>query len=448
MLHLDGSPATATAAVVPPPPAPAMPFLGGRIARLGFLTLTGAFGLNFAAGQFFAPLTESRGWDLRTLSAAAAVNAVVSGLAQPLLGRLIDRIGTRPVVAASLASLGSAYVLMAASQAMWQWLLAYGLLAGIGFAGSSSLAVTVLISRWFVHDRARVLPRVFLGINAGQLTLVPVGGVLIDQAGHRAAYLALGLAVLAVLAPVVALRLVSDPEDVGQHADAHREPPPPTTSQAVPGDALRSRQFWLLALAFGINGWTLYFVLLHLPRFARDLGSGLGAGGGLLAIAAVASASTMLGVSRLVGRWGKRRLVVALFGWRATVLVVATLATTSGQLAVVAAAFGVASFPVIPLVMGLLGDRYGTDVLGGVIGMAFVSHQVCGGLGVFTGGALHDLTGSYDAPLLIAAALLAAGTALLLAVDDTDVPSRLTASRLGVPRQEPTPTSPEGAIAS
>lgn len=416
------------------------------MARLGFLALTGAFGLNFAAGQFFAPLTESRGWDL---GAAAALNAAVSGLAQPLLGRLIDRVGARPVVAVSLALLGAAYVLMAASQAVWQWLVAYGLLAGIGFAGSSSLAVTVLISRWFVRDRARVLPRVFLGINAGQLTLVPLGGVLIDRAGHRAAYLALGLVVLGALVPLLALRLVSAPEAVGQHPDGRPEPRPPAASRARPADALRSRPFWLLTLAFGINGWTLYLVLLHLPRYARDLGGGLGAGGGLLAIAAVASAAAMLGVSRLVGRWGKRRLVIALFAWRAAVLVVAAAATTSGHLPVVAAAFGAASFPVIPLVMGLIGDRYGTDVLGGVIGMAFVSHQVCGGLGVFTGGALRDLTGGYDAALLIAAGLLVVGSALLLAVDDTDVPALRARSGLGVPRSEPIePPTPEGATTS
>lgn len=96
--------------------------------------------------------------------------------------------------------------------------------------------------------------------------------------------------------------------------------------------------------------------------------------------------------------------------------------------------------------MGLLGDRYGTEVLGGVIGVAFVSHQVCGGLGVLAGGVLRDLTGTYDAALLIAAGLLVAGSALLLAVDDKDVPSPPPKPRPGAPWQEPNrSTSPQGA---
>jgi MFS family permease len=221
------------------------PFLGPHIAVVGFVALTGAFGLNFAAGQFFAPLTDSRGWDLGTLSAAAGLNTAVSGLAQPPLGRLIDRVGTRPVLATCLALMGAAYVLMASAQTVWQWLVAYGLLAGVGFAGSSSLAVTVLISRWYVRDRARVLPRVFLGINAGQLTLVPLGGFLIERAGYRVAYLVLGLTVLAIVVPLVALRAVSHPERVGQHPDGRPDPrSAPARARPWPTPCTPGRSGW------------------------------------------------------------------------------------------------------------------------------------------------------------------------------------------------------------
>jgi MFS family permease len=422
-------------------------FVGPRIAVLGFLVLTGAFGLNFAAGQFFVPLTESRGWGLGTLSVAAALNTAISGLAQPALGRLIDRVGTRPVIAMCLALMAAAYVLMAAAEAVWQWLLAYGLLAGVGFAGSSSLAVTVLISRWYVRDRARVLSRVFLGINAGQLTLVPLGGLLIDHAGYRAAYLILGLVVLAVVVPSVALRAVSAPGDLGQQPDGRPEPPAAPAPRATLADALHSRPFWLATLAFGINGWTLYFTLLHLPRYARDLGGSLAMGGTLLAIAALASSLSMLAVSRLVGRWGKRRLVIALFWLRAAVLAAAALAATSDQLLLVAAAFGAASFPVIPLVMGLISERYGSDVLGGVLGVVFVSHQVFAGLGVFAGGALRTATGSYDPALLAAAVLLIAGSGLLLALDDAEAPADVGSRAFSPKAGTHQPPSPQGAIA-
>jgi cyanate permease len=294
-------------------------------------------------------------------------------------------------------------------------------LAGIGFAGSGSLAVTVLLSRWYAERRTAVLQRVFLGINAGQLTLVPLGGLLIEQAGVRAAYLALGLLVLATVVPLVALLAIDAPELAGQFPDGGDRPAAEGARLTTVGAAVRSRAFWLLTLAFGVNGWTLYCVLLHLPRLAADLGAGAATGGGLLALAAAASAAGIAATAPVVGRLGKRRVVIGLFGLRAAVLLgAAALVSTPGRLALVAVLFGVSSFPVIPLVMGLISERFGTDVLGGVLGLVFVSHQVFAGLGVLAGGVLRSTTTSFDLTLVLCAVMLAAGMALLTRVGDLE----------------------------
>ena len=390
------------------------------MAALGFVVLMGAFGLNFAAGQFFVPLSEAQGWTLGVATAAAALNTALSGLAQPPIGRLIDRHGPRLVIATSLASMGLAYVAMSAADKQWQLLLAYGVLGGVGFAGCSSLAVTVLLSRWYQRGRTEVLPRVFLGINAGQLTLVPLSGLLIDHAGYRSAYLVLGLVVLALVVPLVALFMVDAPSRVGQHPDgAEVEPAPGTRQVTSVGGALRSRPFWLATLAFGANGFSLYFALLHLPRLASDLGGAAATGGRLLALAAAASALTMLAVGPLVRRLGKRRVTAGMLLGRAIVLVAAAgLVTTTAQLHVVAVLFGVVAFPVIPLAMGLITERFGTHVLGGVLGLVFVSHQLFAALGVLAGGLLRDAAGSYDLALVTSAGVLLAGVGLLIALGD------------------------------
>ena len=72
--------------------------------------------------------------------------------------------------------------------------------------------------------------------------------------------------------------------------------------------------------------------------------------------------------------------------------------------------------------MGLVGERFGTDVLGGVLGLVYVSHQLFAGLGVLAGGLLRSWTGSFDAALVLCAAVLITGVALLLRLDDLDVP--------------------------
>ena len=397
-------------------------FLGPRVAAVGFVALTAAFGLNFGAGQFFAPLAEHHDWPFGTITAAAALNTAVTGLAMPPLGRLIDRRGPRLVIAACLALMGTAYVLLAAVDAVWQFLLVYGVIGGVGFAGSGSLAVTVLVSRWYAERRTAVFRWVFLGINAGQLTLVPLGGLLIEQAGYRAACVALGALVLALVVPVVALLAIDAPERVGQFPDGADGPVAGAAQIATVRAAVRTPRFWLVTLAFGVNGWTLYFTLLHLPRLASDLGAGAATGGGLLALAAAASAAAILATTPLARRFGKRRVVIGLFAARGAVLLgAARLVSRPEHLALVALLFGATSFPVIPLVMGLVGERFGTDVLGGVLGLVYVSHQLFAGLGVLVGGLLRAWTGSFDAALVVGAAVLCTGVALLLRLDDLDV---------------------------
>ncbi len=61
----------------------------GRITAVTFTSLTGAFGLNLAIGQFIAPLMDSLAWSLAATSTVVAVNTLAWGLFQPLAGRLI-----------------------------------------------------------------------------------------------------------------------------------------------------------------------------------------------------------------------------------------------------------------------------------------------------------------------------------------------------------------------
>ena len=163
-------------------------FIGGRMVTISFLVLMGAFGLNLSAGQFFAELHEVHGWSLSTLSMAVSVNMIVWGVLQPFLGRLVDRIGPRPVITASAALMGLAFLMSATIEQQWQFFLYYGVLTAIGFAGCGSMANAVLVSRWYVKGRGKMLARSSMGINIGQLLLLPLAGWLIYLGGAQTAF--------------------------------------------------------------------------------------------------------------------------------------------------------------------------------------------------------------------------------------------------------------------
>lgn len=125
------------------------------------------------------------------------------GLFQPVMGRFIDRFGPKPVIAGSAALMGIAFLLSSTITQIWQFYVYYGILTAIGFAGCGSMANSVLVSRWYVRKRAVMLARSSMGMNVGQLLLLPLTGLLIASADFRIAFLALGLIMLVIVVPAV-----------------------------------------------------------------------------------------------------------------------------------------------------------------------------------------------------------------------------------------------------
>jgi MFS family permease len=182
-------------------------FAGPRMVAVTLLVMTAAFGLNFGAGVFLAPLTAERGWGVGVLSAAATLSTLVGALMTPVVGLLLDRIGPRRVVTGSIALLAGSYLLLAVSDQLWQFLLVYPLLGGTGFAGSATLANSVLIARWYCRARATMLGRTTLGITLGQVVVLPLAALLVGRFGTTIAYLVLGAVVLVAVVPVAGLLL-------------------------------------------------------------------------------------------------------------------------------------------------------------------------------------------------------------------------------------------------
>ena len=88
-----------------------VPFLA---AALG----TGAGQYGF--GIFIEPLEETFGWNRSQISASLSFTAVGSLLA-PLMGRTIDRYGTRPVMAISLVMVAASFLIRPMMTELWHW---------------------------------------------------------------------------------------------------------------------------------------------------------------------------------------------------------------------------------------------------------------------------------------------------------------------------------------
>ncbi|SDK36402.1 MFS transporter [Sediminibacillus albus] len=402
-------------------------FLGSKVVIVSFVTLMGAFGLNLTAGQFFAPLNDAYGWDLTILSLAVSLNMITWGIFQPIMGRLIDRFGPKSVIASSAALMGIAFILSATTTEVWQFFTYYGVLTAIGFAGCGSMANSVLVSRWYVKKRAKMLSRSSMGMNIGQLIFLPLTGFLIANTGFRSAFVVLGFIMLIVIVPAVLILVKNNPHDVDQKPDGASTSVFKAVESASLSEALHSREFWIATLGFATCGFTLYLVTMHLPNFAVDLGGGKALGGQLLGMAAFTSAVSMWMTGQLTRMFGKKSLLVVLYLVRFLAFIWLAVSPSIWQLYVFAVVYGISSMPIIPLVTGIIGDKFGKNAMGSILGFSWFIHQIFAALGVFLGGYIRSLTGDYTFSFWVGAILLLLGTVITIFLkEQTTIPNDKT----------------------
>ena len=127
-------------------------YLGWHIAWVVFLSGGLSIGMSqYAFGIFAEPMESRFGWS-RTEFNAALSFGFISGLLAPVVGRLMDRYGVRPVLVVSLALISSGFLLRPLISELWHWYLFHALVFA-GFPGATMLASGKVVGMWFPITR-------------------------------------------------------------------------------------------------------------------------------------------------------------------------------------------------------------------------------------------------------------------------------------------------------
>ncbi|MGW5310306.1 MFS transporter [Nocardia thailandica] len=366
-----------------------------HLAWAGLAAMTVSFGLNFTMGVFFAPTAAAYGVSATALTVAAALGTTVTGLAQQGIGRLLGLLGPRIVLIGGLTLISGSYLTLATVTETWQFVAAYMILGGLGFASSSTLTVTTLLGRAVGPQVGPAMARAAIGINLGQLITPWAATLLFEPVGVRGTFALLGGVGLAVTA-LLWLLLPAD----GRLA-----------ASPGAGESLADRRRVLIS--FGLHAATLYVLVLMLPRHAVELGWSVAAAGRLVALAALSAGLTSAAMVPLLRAHTPERLLRVLFGVRLVALLLAVL--VPGHLALIAVAilFGIASFPVIPLTMAILSRGLDPARMGRTLAPAWVVHQLAAAAGLAVATVVHALTDSYRGYFALTIAFTVAAAVLV-----------------------------------
>jgi MFS family permease len=384
-------------------------FLLIALCLIGFITI----GTRATLGNFFKTIIADLSWDRGTISFVVAVNLWISGLLQPFTGHLMDRFGAKWLFTISVAAYGLGVSLMGLTNSLGYLLVIYGIMVGAASAGSSMSLSNALLAQWFRDGRAFAMSVNNACGAVGQLVLVYISYLMLESIGWRASHVYLGLAVLAVAAPMALMVPRRRPDSTGTSGAAVRQAaasgPLETTSWSK---ALCSAPLWQLNGGYFVCGMTVAIFSVHFIPFATDRGFSPQTAAKAFGLMAILSVVGSLLSGALSDRVGRKNILALAYLTRGVAFTLLLLWHHELALYVFAVLGGLSWLATPPSVIALTGEIYGWRALGTLGGISLLAHQVGGGASVWLAGAMHDLTGSYDLSFALAAVALV-GAALI-----------------------------------
>src|SRR5260370_14187203 len=192
-----------------------------------FLTALITAGTVGAPGVFIVPLQTEFGWTTAEISSALSIRFILFGLMAPFAAASLNRYGLRNLTLSALLIVASALVMSLAMTKVWQLMLLWGVVVGIGTGMTALVLGATIAARWFVTRRGLVVGILTASVATRQLLFLPLLASLTERMGSRVA-LALMCLMLGGSAFAVLFIMRDRPSDLGLRsvADAGTGPLP------------------------------------------------------------------------------------------------------------------------------------------------------------------------------------------------------------------------------
>ena len=363
---------------------------------------------------FVSPMADEFGWSRTLIAGSVSLGALSSIFISPAVGWAVDRYGVPLILASSMLVLGVAMVSLA-----WATVPVFfymGFATGrVIFHVPVQIGTGALISRWFIRKRGRAIGAIYLAGAIGGIITVQIASLAISNWSIGAAWISLGVLVLAIAVLPSTLLIVDRPEAIGLHPD---DQPPGSSEDCgelepgsrgevdwTPRQAMRTRALWLLTVVVGVLFMAQAGISVHVGAFFLDRGLSLTAAANAITINAGVNAFASLMWGAIIERTTVRVAMTGLMFLSATCSLSLLAVTSEGSAFVVAALLGLvaAGGNVIPPVA--FASYFGRRSIGSIRGISETGVQVGQTIGALFSGLVFDLSESYAAAFITFAAL-------------------------------------------
>jgi MFS family permease len=355
-----------------------------------FAVLSVSFAARSLLGLAMPYLQSDFGWSRSFVSSGGSLALVVMAAISPVAGNMIDRFGARVLLFAGCIAVGLGMTLTAMMQLRWQFLVAFGGFAGLGFGMAATHAVSTIVSLTFDKNRGLAVGTATAGSTAGQLVVVPVLAAVLAQSSWRWSYLSLGLAAFAV----AALVLVLVKPVTARPARARQD----SASIFVETKQLFCKPvFHLLLWSYVICGFTTSGIVeVHLLPYAAACGFPPLESAYAYGLLSAINLAGMVLSGWLTDRMHRPLLLGSIYVLRALSFIVLIWASHNiALLFLFAVLFGMFDYSTVPVTASLAASNLGLRVMGLTMGLLSAGHALGAAVGAQLAGVLFDMYAQY-----------------------------------------------------
>lgn len=360
-----------------------------------------SFAVRASFGVFQIPIATEFGWLRTDFSLAIAIQNLAWGIGQPIFGAMAEKMGDRRAIVFGGLIYAAGMVLSSFAVTPTGHQL-YAILVGFGVAGTGFGVILAVVGRASSDEnRSMSLAIATAAGSAGQVVGAPFAEYLLGIMSWQSVFVVFACLILGVLfmlpfmrAPQMASRQQLD-ESLGH----------------ILKRAFRDPTYGMIFLGFFSCGYQLAFITAHFPAFVTEMCGAIMPGGVLDSIgvsttsALGALAISLIGLANIAGtlaagyfgkRYSKKYLLSGIYLGR-TVIAAWFIAVpmTPTTVLIFSVLMGALWLATVPLTSGLIAHIYGLRYMGTLYGIVFFSHQLGSFMGVWLGGKIFDIYGSY-----------------------------------------------------
>ncbi len=281
----------------------------------------------------------------------------------------------------------------------------------LGSRSMGEIPGSTTVTNWFIKRRGLALGIATMGVSMGGVVMPPLADYFISRFGWRTSFVFMAIFPWAIVIPLTIIFIRKRPEDLGLNPDGITDSNPDPALPERENDryevsigaraALKTSNFWKLAVAFSLSFMSLGTVLIHLVPHLTDLGISPTTAAFCLGLTAAFGVIGKVVLGGLTDIIQKRFVAILAYAFQIIGLIILLNARELGLVYLFCACFGFGMGGVIPIHQSFLGECFGRESFGSIYGLMAPFTVLFQALGQPFAGYVFDVTGSYHLAFLL-----------------------------------------------